>query len=361
MIPSQSMRPGKAPAYPWFAKDTKSDVECAALDATEYGVYIRLLEFAWINYGIPSDENFLTRLAKNSLGVSAYKWKKIWKILRNFFEERDGFLFNPRQEEERSSEQVYRANQKRKSKLANIARWNRKDLEAENASPDSRSSYPRGDHPGIPGASPSLSISSSLDQLADCVSVDQVNEDETPPEPEITPPDEDIVDLVRQITAFDINGVPASSDTVLRIALILRDREKIGRFVTRWKDFCRRNTPSGWGIVVELAKQTASEVIQKPKARPVDTREIVAHENLTEHVKNSISALVTSPPTDTSVQLLACVLQTQERVTGFIESVRDIRFLDWAEVLEEAERYPAAKPAGRETSNGNAKVAGGML
>lgn len=141
---------GKAPAYPWFAKDTKSDVECAAMDATEYGVYVRLLEFAWINYGIPANEQFLCRLAKNSLGVSVYKWKKIWKVLRNFFEEKDGFLFNPRQEQERSEEQVYRANQKRKSKLANIARWNKKDLADQNGSPDSSRIIPAGIVRGSP-------------------------------------------------------------------------------------------------------------------------------------------------------------------------------------------------------------------
>jgi uncharacterized protein YdaU (DUF1376 family) len=261
-------RPGKAPSFPWFAKDTKSDVECAALDATEYGVYIRLLEFSWINYGLPADENLLNRLAKNSLGVSGYKWKKIWKILRNFFEEHDGFLFNPRQEEERSEEQKYRANQRRKSKLANIARWKQKDLDAQKPSPETGPVYPHGDPTGISEASPSLSISNSLVQLADCVVQDgergQVLEDEIPPEPEMTPPDEEVLGKVRELTAFEINGVGASRDTVCRIALILRDEQTVKLFRQRWRDFVRRNSPTGWGIVVEIAKQAREQADSKP-------------------------------------------------------------------------------------------------
>ena len=129
----------KNPAYPWYAKDYITD-DCRALDPLARGLYRDLLDHSWINYGFPADEDFIRDLFKNALGVSKYKFKKIWPQLKNFFTEIEGRYYHEKQEELRRKEDQFRAKQKKNGQKGNIVRWSRqRDLRLE----PEQESYPQ--------------------------------------------------------------------------------------------------------------------------------------------------------------------------------------------------------------------------
>src|SRR5271156_3976156 len=93
------------------------------LSPSEYGVLQRLRDFSFVNGGIPDNELFLKELTKK-FGVSAYKFKKFWPILEQFFEKTFEKIFvYPEDEEKRTQARVLTAKRQIAGKKGAELRW----------------------------------------------------------------------------------------------------------------------------------------------------------------------------------------------------------------------------------------------
>ncbi len=87
------------PYFKWYPADAETDEVFRAMSDAQKGFFLRCLNQSWLNNGLPSD---LSQLAK-SMYVSPAYLSKMWKVVGLRFNiERDGRLYNGRQEEERS-------------------------------------------------------------------------------------------------------------------------------------------------------------------------------------------------------------------------------------------------------------------
>jgi uncharacterized protein YdaU (DUF1376 family) len=99
----------KDPAYPMYAQDI--DMDTASWSCNAFGAYVRLLNYSWINGGLPDDVDELARIARLDGG----NFKKCWsKWIWGKFQKVDGVLVNRRMEEEREKREIYRKSQQLK-------------------------------------------------------------------------------------------------------------------------------------------------------------------------------------------------------------------------------------------------------
>ena len=108
----------KDPAYPLYAQDF--DMDTASWGTDEIGIYIRLLNYEWINGYLPND---ITRIAK-IVRISPTKLKKSWQIIsKKFSQNGDNNLINRRMEEEREKRNKYIKSQRESGKKGAEIRW----------------------------------------------------------------------------------------------------------------------------------------------------------------------------------------------------------------------------------------------
>jgi uncharacterized protein YdaU (DUF1376 family) len=86
------------PFFKWFPADAETDAFYASLSYEALGLYHRMLNLAWINNGLPSDLEELASVIR----VERSFLDKYWPKLSKRWVERDGMLFNSKQEEERA-------------------------------------------------------------------------------------------------------------------------------------------------------------------------------------------------------------------------------------------------------------------
>jgi len=124
----------KPPAYQYYPADF--DTDTAAWTNEEVGAYQRLLNFAWLNRGIPSDPARIATIVRVN---PEYFLQTLWPTLSTKWISNgtEGTLVNPRQEKERKKQKEYRDRQ-REAGLRGV--------EAKKA----RGAYPF-DQKGIPG------------------------------------------------------------------------------------------------------------------------------------------------------------------------------------------------------------------
>jgi len=92
----------KPPAFQLYAADF--DMDTAAWDNEEIGIYLRLLLYQWVNKQLPNDLTALSRIVR----LSRTKFEKKWiKISKKFVMNREGFFINLRMEQERNKQQNY--------------------------------------------------------------------------------------------------------------------------------------------------------------------------------------------------------------------------------------------------------------
>jgi uncharacterized protein YdaU (DUF1376 family) len=108
----------KAPAFQMYAQDF--DMDTATWDNYELGMYIRILNYAWINGGVPSDAEGLSKICRCSIKKFNHNCKN---LLTKFTQNGDGFLHNKRQEEEREKQDKYRKLQSQRGKISAEKRW----------------------------------------------------------------------------------------------------------------------------------------------------------------------------------------------------------------------------------------------
>lgn len=105
----------KAPAFQWYPKDCDTDEKVRAMDDAEFGFYVRCLNHAWLNDGVPEDFEEFSRV----IGRKKSQIEKLWvRVGRCFFLE-NGRYRNARQEAQRQAQQQFRD----KRKQAAASRW----------------------------------------------------------------------------------------------------------------------------------------------------------------------------------------------------------------------------------------------
>lgn len=86
------------PYFRWWVADAEVDEKYNSLSDKELGFFHRCLNRAWINEGLPADLGELAACMHVTRGYLESVWKKVGRC----FFERDGRLYNPRQEQERA-------------------------------------------------------------------------------------------------------------------------------------------------------------------------------------------------------------------------------------------------------------------
>ncbi len=90
----------KLPYYPLYPSDFDADENIRGMDDAELGFFIRCLNHAWVNRGLPADPEEIDRVIP---GRRAKPFAETWtRVSRSFVPSSDGRLVNPRQEAERS-------------------------------------------------------------------------------------------------------------------------------------------------------------------------------------------------------------------------------------------------------------------
>lgn len=82
------------PSFPWYPKDWLGSASVSAMPLAAQGLYARLLSFAWLSDGLPANEDALRRLAS----VGRAEWKRVWPVVAPLWEDRDGRLYQAKQE-----------------------------------------------------------------------------------------------------------------------------------------------------------------------------------------------------------------------------------------------------------------------
>ena len=117
-----------ADSLPWFPLyPTDLMTSTCHLSADAFGAYMRLLCYAWDNHGLPLDDDDRRRIA----GIDPAPWPAVWAKIAGKWEERDGRLWNAREEEERAKAITRAQSASAAGKASGRARANGKATDVE--------------------------------------------------------------------------------------------------------------------------------------------------------------------------------------------------------------------------------------
>lgn len=119
---SRNGRNQKSPAYQWYPSDAAIDGDYQALADDERGIFHRLLDFAWMNDGIPADVGEVARILQRRRALVDRWWPRLSRMFVSHSSKVDR-LVNKRQERERASQAENRERRKAASVRANAVRW----------------------------------------------------------------------------------------------------------------------------------------------------------------------------------------------------------------------------------------------
>lgn len=108
----------KAPAFQFYASDFLSDINVTTMTMSQRGVYITLMAHEWLEGKLPSDVSTLKRLCGNP-----EDWNNDWHKVSTCFVEKDGYIYNPRLEQERGKMNAYRERMSQAGKKGAEKRW----------------------------------------------------------------------------------------------------------------------------------------------------------------------------------------------------------------------------------------------
>lgn len=109
----------KSPAFQFYPNDWLSAPEIVLMTPAEEGAYFRLLCYAWMNDGLPDDDEQLAALSRLGEGWSKGGSTKV----RPCFVLRDGRLHSPRLDQERQKQELWRQKSSQGGKASANARW----------------------------------------------------------------------------------------------------------------------------------------------------------------------------------------------------------------------------------------------
>lgn len=92
--------PKPLPYFCWYPADAETDANFCAMDDADIGFYIRCLNHAWINGGIPADPKERARVMRTQRAAADKRWLRVGKcfVIDTNYPSR---LVNARQESER--------------------------------------------------------------------------------------------------------------------------------------------------------------------------------------------------------------------------------------------------------------------
>lgn len=188
---SQSKR---SPAFQWYPEAYFSSSRVQRMSHTERGIYIDLLSYCWLENGLPTSTDLLAGM----LRISPKRFARIWSNgpLHECFHERNGRLFNARQERERKKQREFR---EQKSAAARSG-WSRRNADAMHV-------HSKDDAACTPSAMPSVCIS-----VSDRISTSGSTEDSAEPHGDSSP----------VVLTFPVVGNPKHPTWSLRQSLIDR-------------------------------------------------------------------------------------------------------------------------------------------
>jgi uncharacterized protein YdaU (DUF1376 family) len=91
--------PNTLPYYPMYPRDFDTDGMVRAMEDSELGLYIRCLNYSWVNDGLPADPEEIRRAFRDTPEAFAQKWPRVEPC---FPPGEDGRRRNPRLEKERA-------------------------------------------------------------------------------------------------------------------------------------------------------------------------------------------------------------------------------------------------------------------
>lgn len=121
---------GKDPVIPLYASDC--DMDTASWTAAQFGVYMRLLIYAWVNGGIPQSMAEMARIARIDVRSMAKMWSAV--VAKKFVPHDANMYVNPRMEIEREKKRKYHESQVEKGKRGAEKRY-QKDVAGAIAEP----------------------------------------------------------------------------------------------------------------------------------------------------------------------------------------------------------------------------------
>ena len=113
----------KAPAFQWYPKDCDTDEKVRMMDDEHFGFYVRCLNHAWLNYGLPEN---LSDIAM-ALGRRPSKVIKLWEKVGICFELLEKRWVNVKQEEQRKTVREFVESRRK----AAVTRWEQRDAKKE--------------------------------------------------------------------------------------------------------------------------------------------------------------------------------------------------------------------------------------
>lgn len=88
------------PFYKMYPKDFDTDEKCRGMSLEEAGLYLFALNHAWVNGGLPSEDEQVGRVLRLTVKEVRYIWPQVKQLFELY---PDGRLRNPRQEKEREA------------------------------------------------------------------------------------------------------------------------------------------------------------------------------------------------------------------------------------------------------------------
>lgn len=107
------------------------------LDPNQFYLFHHFRDLMFVNGGLPDDEQFLEGVARN-FGISKYKFRKSWPVVKNFFEKFSGVLVYEEDEQKRLVQSQISAKRKISGRLGAQSRWGYENQEASDASETGR-------------------------------------------------------------------------------------------------------------------------------------------------------------------------------------------------------------------------------
>jgi uncharacterized protein YdaU (DUF1376 family) len=108
------------PYYTLYPSDFDTDERVRLMEDDELGLYIRCMNHAWVNDGLPEDPDLIRRAFRDSVEAFSRKWVRVSEC---FPIATDGRRRNSRQEIERQRAQEKVENAKERGKKGAKARW----------------------------------------------------------------------------------------------------------------------------------------------------------------------------------------------------------------------------------------------
>jgi uncharacterized protein YdaU (DUF1376 family) len=118
------------PYFPWYFKDWLTSPDRFSMSYEQRGIYRDLLDFAWDQRGLSTDLEHVRAM----LGLDKRRFQLAWDKLKVHFTERDGRLYNEKQERVRFDMDTFRESKREAGRRGGKTRAERQAVAKQNPS-----------------------------------------------------------------------------------------------------------------------------------------------------------------------------------------------------------------------------------